>query len=106
MESHPKRQRTTRLAGRNLKRKICTDTYIVPIFCQFTEVDDDEQIDLVVAIRRHVEVLNSSFSDSESAREVVEGAAAAISALAKIGTVVLNFFSIRRLYRTQLTLSN
>lgn len=65
---------------------------VVPIFRQFTEVEDedDEQIDLAVEIRRHVEVLNSSFSDAESAREAVEEAASAISDLAKTGTVVLH----------------
>lgn len=70
---------------------------MVPIVRQFIEVED-EQIDLVVAIRHHVEVLNSSFSDSESDREAVKEAAAAISALAKIGTVILNFSSMRLLY--------
>ncbi|VVB14309.1 unnamed protein product [Arabis nemorensis] len=96
MESHSKRQRTTRLAGRNLRRKLCTDTaVVVPIFRQFTEVEDeDEQIDLAVEIRRHVEVLNSGFSDAESARESVEEAASAISDLAKtdenVDTIVAN----------------
>ncbi|CAH2072881.1 unnamed protein product [Thlaspi arvense] len=83
METHPKRQRTTRLAGRNTKRKLCGDTAMVPIVSQFPEVDD-EQTDLAVAIRHHVEVLNSSFSDAESDRKAVKEAAAAISSLAKI----------------------
>uniref|UniRef100_A0A1J3CY25 ARM repeat protein interacting with ABF2 1 n=1 Tax=Noccaea caerulescens TaxID=107243 RepID=A0A1J3CY25_NOCCA len=83
MESHPKRQRTTRLVGKNLKRKLCVESDMVTIVRQLIEVED-EQIDLIVAIRHHVEVLNSSFSDAESDREAVKEAAASISALAKI----------------------
>ncbi|KAF8050925.1 hypothetical protein N665_1854s0008 [Sinapis alba] len=83
MESQQKRQRTTRLAGRNLKRKLSRETDAASIVMQITEVEDEEA-DLVVSIRRHVEVLNSSFSDAESNREAVKEAAAAISSLAKI----------------------
>ncbi|KAL0736001.1 hypothetical protein Bca4012_012211 [Brassica carinata] len=79
MESQQKRQRTTRLSGRNLKRKLSRETDAASIVMQITEVEDEEA-DLVVSIRQHVEVLNSSFSD----REAVKGAAAAISSLAKI----------------------
>ncbi|KAJ4882929.1 hypothetical protein Rs2_33022 [Raphanus sativus] len=84
MESQQKRQRSTRLAGRNLKRKLSRETVAASIVMQITEVEDKEA-DLVVSIRRHVEVLNSSFSDAtDSDREAVKGAAAAISSLAKI----------------------
>ncbi|CAN7068380.1 unnamed protein product [Brassica rapa subsp. trilocularis] len=84
MESQQKRQRTTRLAGRNLRRKLSRETDAASsIVMQITEVEDEEA-DLVVAIRRHVEVLNSSFSDADSDREAVKGAAADISSLAKI----------------------
>ena len=87
MESQQKRQRTTRLPGRNLKRKLSRETDAASsIVMQITEVEDEEA-DLVASIRRHVEVLNSGFSD----REAVKEAAAAISSLAKIGTLVLRF---------------
>uniref|UniRef100_A0A0D3EFW3 BTB domain-containing protein n=2 Tax=Brassica oleracea var. oleracea TaxID=109376 RepID=A0A0D3EFW3_BRAOL len=80
MESQQKRQRTTRLPGRNLKRKLSRETDAASsIVMQITEVEDEEA-DLVASIRRHVEVLNSGFSD----REAVKEAAAAISSLAKI----------------------
>ncbi|RID42216.1 hypothetical protein BRARA_J02123 [Brassica rapa] len=80
MESQQKRQRTTRLAGRNLRRKLSRETDASSsIVMQITEVVDEEA-NLVVAIRRHLEVLNSGFSD----REAVKEAAAAISSLAKI----------------------
>lgn len=92
MESHPKRQRTTRLAARNSKRKLTHNPDVAPI-----EVDD-EQLGLVVAIRRHVEVLNSSLSDAESDREAVKESAADIADLAKIGTVLLRLPSNRWLY--------
>ncbi|KFK25551.1 hypothetical protein AALP_AA8G129600 [Arabis alpina] len=81
MESHPKRQRTTRITGRNLKRKLSSDTAVVVPICRKFE---DEDLDLAVEIRRHVEILNSNFSDSESSREAVEEAASALSDLAKI----------------------
>uniref|UniRef100_M4CXB3 BTB domain-containing protein n=1 Tax=Brassica campestris TaxID=3711 RepID=M4CXB3_BRACM len=81
MESQQKRQRKTRLAGRNLRRKLSRETDAASsIVMQITEVEEDEEADLVASIRRHVEVLNSSFSD----REAVKEAAAAISSLAKI----------------------
>ncbi|CAL9230111.1 unnamed protein product [Arabidopsis halleri] len=80
---NPKRQRTTRLAARNLKRKLSQNTDVAPIVTQFIDVDD-EHLDLVVAIRRHVEVLNSSFSDPDFDREAVNEAAADIADLAKI----------------------
>ncbi|CAH8389933.1 unnamed protein product [Eruca vesicaria subsp. sativa] len=80
MESQQKRQRTTRLAERNLKRKLSRETTdAASIVMEITEVEDEEA-DLLVSIRRHVEVLNSGFSD----REAVKEAAAAISSLAKI----------------------
>ncbi|CAN7121240.1 unnamed protein product [Brassica rapa subsp. narinosa] len=79
MENHHKRQRTTRVAaGRTSKRKLGRETYAVSIITQITEIEEEET-DLVVAIRRHVEVLNSSFSDAGD----VKGAAAALSSLAK-----------------------
>jgi nitrous oxide reductase len=96
MENHPKRQRTTRLAARNLKRKLSHNTDGAPIVTQLIDIDD-EPIDLVVAIRRHVEVLNSSFSDPDFDHEAVKEAAADIADLAKIGTVLLHFTSNRRL---------
>ncbi|KAJ4877746.1 hypothetical protein Rs2_42764 [Raphanus sativus] len=90
MESQQKRQRTTRLAGRNSKRKLSRgETDAASIVMQITQVEEDEEADLlVVAIRRHVEVLNSRFSDdaTDSDLEAVKraAAAAAISSLAKI----------------------
>lgn len=84
-ENHHKRQRTARVvAGRTSKRKLGRETYAVSIITQITEIEEEET-DLAVAIRRHVEVLNSSFSDAGD----VKGAAAALSSLAKTGTVLL-----------------
>ncbi|KAL1199099.1 hypothetical protein V5N11_014599 [Cardamine amara subsp. amara] len=83
MESHPKRQRTTRLAGRNLKRKLCQDTDVSEVVTKFTEIDD-ENTGLVAAIRSHIEVLNSGLSDPDFDRDDVEEAAADISDLAQI----------------------
>lgn len=84
-ENHHKRQRTARVvAGRTSKRKLGRETYAVSIITQITETEEEET-DLAVAIRRHVEVLNSSFSDAGD----VKGAAAALSSLAKTGTVLL-----------------
>ncbi|KAH0895753.1 hypothetical protein HID58_045321 [Brassica napus] len=84
-ENHHKRQRTARVvAGRTSKRKLGRETYAVSIITQITETEEEET-DLAVAIRRHVEVLNSSFSDADD----VKGAAAALSSLAKTGTVLL-----------------
>lgn len=100
---NPKRQRTTCLAARNLKRKLSPNTDVAPIVTQFIDVDD-EHLDLVVAIRRHVEVLNSCFSDPDFDREAVNEAAADIADLAKIGTVLLHLSSNRWLYRTRFTL--
>uniref|UniRef100_M4E3N6 BTB domain-containing protein n=1 Tax=Brassica campestris TaxID=3711 RepID=M4E3N6_BRACM len=76
MENNLKRQRTTRVAGRSSKRG--RETYAVSIITQITEIEEEET-DLVVAISRHVDVLNSSFSDAGD----VKGAAAALSSLAK-----------------------
>lgn len=64
---------------------------------QFTEIED-ENTGLVAAIRGHIEVLNSGLSDPDFDREAVEEAAADISDLAKIGTVVLPLSSNRWLY--------
>ncbi|KAL0823398.1 hypothetical protein Bca101_047075 [Brassica carinata] len=84
-ENHHKRQRTARVvAGRTSKRKLGRETYAVSIITQITEIEEEET-DLAVAIRRHVGVLNSSFSDAGD----VKGAAAALSSLAKTGTVLL-----------------
>ncbi|KAL0680928.1 hypothetical protein Bca4012_047775 [Brassica carinata] len=78
-ENHHKRQRTARVvAGRTSKRKLGRETYAVSIITQITEIEEEET-DLAVAIRRHVGVLNSSFSDAGD----VKGAAAALSSLAK-----------------------
>lgn len=82
MENNLKRQRTTRVAGRSSKRG--RETYAVSIITQITEIEEEET-DLVVAISRHVDVLNSSFSDAGD----VKGAAAALSSLAKTGTVTV-----------------
>ncbi|EOA20012.1 hypothetical protein CARUB_v10000275mg, partial [Capsella rubella] len=83
MERHPKRQRSTSFLARNLKRKRCLTSDVAPVVKQFTEVDE-EQLSLTAAIRRHVEVLDSIFSDDEPDLEDVEDAAGDIADLAKI----------------------
>ncbi|XP_010527659.1 PREDICTED: ARMADILLO BTB ARABIDOPSIS PROTEIN 1 [Tarenaya hassleriana] len=73
MDSRPKRQRTTGLAGRNLRRKLDLDIGEIA----------EQVIDLAVVIRRHVEVLNTSFSDAEHNRAAAIEAARALCVLAE-----------------------
>ncbi|XP_010419869.1 PREDICTED: ARMADILLO BTB ARABIDOPSIS PROTEIN 1 [Camelina sativa] len=82
MESHPKRQRTTRVFTRNLKRKLNRNTADA---ASLVKAANDEQQSLVRAIRSHIDVLNSVFSDDdEFDLEVVEDAAGDLADLAKI----------------------